>query len=92
MLLLWHQGIRWRTSLWTVNSTAASFDAAFATAFLLLAGRHGSFQLWWRKTVYFPCPFICHFCRIATLLFFCMPPTHAYHRGNGGHGATSMFI
>ena len=39
-----------------------------------------------------PCLFICYFCRIATLLFFCMPPTHAYHRGNGGHGATSMFI
>ena len=51
MLLLWHQGISWRTYLWTVNSTAASSDAAFATAFLLLAGRHGSFQLWWRKTV-----------------------------------------
>ena len=50
------------------------------------------FQPWWRKTVYFPCLFICYFCRIATLLFFCMPPTHAYHRGNGGHWATSMFI
>ena len=57
MLVLWRQGIRWRTSLWTVNSNAVSSDAAFATAFLLLGREAREFSALVAQDCVLPLPF-----------------------------------